>query len=100
MMTVKDDLIAAKALIADAAHWMQDDYSNIRGPDEVMCYCALGACLKVDGLHGGDEEISPTCLALAKVVKPGEPYWVARFNDDHTHAEVLALFDRAIEAAS
>lgn len=97
-MTVKDVLIAARAKIADPANWTQrvsarEVNGHVVAHDDAMavCWCALGA--------------------LANVIWRNDIYWAAesalsdaiggsihKFNDTHTHAEVLAKFDEAIAA--
>jgi hypothetical protein len=106
-MTLKSDLIAAKALIDTPEKWQKGDYGSVEG-----CMCALGACRvaiygTTEFLIGidwrGDEN------GLAKALRAALPKrWsqsfsgVSDFNDapGTTHADVMALFDRAIAAAS
>jgi hypothetical protein len=97
-MTTLDVLIAARAEVEKG--WTQgrpcDEHGNV---------CAMGALTRVLG-----EELRTTisaapaavydsdaCYAL-EAVCPDE--WVQRFNDlpDTTQADVIALFDRAINA--
>ena len=101
-MALRDDLIAAKKLIEHPENWMQGDYTNWYG-----CLCALGACrLALYGsverkgrAHNGDE--NPLAFALKESLPAGDWRTVDEFNDhpDTTHADVMALFDRAIAAA-
>lgn len=99
-MTIKENLIAAKALIPDEAHWLQGSYSNHRG-----CFCALGAVRQVvfglveepPGETGWDQ--TPEALAL-KAALPGDWRTVSFYNDygAYTVADIHALFDHAIGA--
>jgi hypothetical protein len=92
MATVKENLIAARALIDMPEKWGKGSYQ------EGGCHCAIGAVLKVQGLLGiscfaGDEE---------NALKAALPTldMVEHFNDHPftTHADIMALFDRAIAA--
>lgn len=97
-MTTKEILIAARKLIEKPEHWTQRAFATneignptIPGARTAASWCAEGAVRRV----GGD------CLATY-VVRDLERAcgWqgVLTFNDSHTHAEVLAAFDRAIES--
>ena len=55
-----------------------------------VCWCLTGACAKVDG-----DIFGSTHTALKARLTSGEMSW---FNDNHTHAEVLAFLDAAIAA--
>lgn len=106
-MTVKDDLIAAKALIDTPEKWRQDSETLYSG-----C-CAVIATNRV---AGSMDEAKKRGLWLAlynELPKPfkerpairGDMDWsgvmVGDFNDadSTTHADIMALFDRAIAAA-
>lgn len=99
-MTVKEVLIAARAKIADPAHWTQFEYARrISGfgvsPESTYaeCWCAIGALASVVGDTARAEKSAPYNALLDAM---GED--VDNFNDTHTHAEVLAKFDEAIAA--
>jgi hypothetical protein len=79
-MTTKDRLIAGRNRIEDPANWGQG-----MSFDRPGTRCAAEAV----GSHRGAE------AALREAM--GQP--VTAFNDSHTHAEVLAAYDRAIAAA-
>ena len=95
MASVKDNLIAAKALIADPKHWTKGEYVDGQG-----CMCASGAIRSVTG-----ETLCKTEIYLDNLVER-EFYHdfgfatIEEFNDDRltTHADIMALFDRAIAA--
>lgn len=85
----------ARALISDEKNWVKGAYrKNIDGRE---CFCALGAVFKVsasEDVFFQDQLKAENALALAAGTS-----WVPEFNDAHTHAEVLTLFDRAIAHA-
>jgi hypothetical protein len=98
-MSVKDDLIAARALIATPEQWAKGGDIDTRAGR----YCAAVAC--------NDSRLAGELYgALSRAIPEGYPRpspggWVTdlfAYNDDPatTHNDVLALFDRAIEAAS
>lgn len=95
-MALKDDLIAARALISEPELWG-------KGPDGAHppsdgTLCAMNACCQAT------RHDYPLMEALAAQLPQGE--WdcaglpVAAYNDDPatTHNDILALFDRAINA--
>lgn len=112
-MTNLEILTKARAAIATPEQWCQ----NIRHSG--LAYCALGAidCALGDSGYGSAAEKSPATALLAAVLRPEErersirrlrevfevsgrpsnPSLVAQFNNSSSHAEVLAIFDRAIE---
>lgn len=106
MNTVVEDLKAAKALIADPKNWLQGGYARdaqgvneyLMGNDEgAICFCSLGALQKVaNTMHEEDtdayEVLTQTAIALGATSVPS-------YNDNHTHAEVMAFWDKAIETA-
>lgn len=107
-------LTEARALIAKPENWCQRERRRSDG-----ARCALGALDGVFGVDGNytamiDVEKTPAALALGEAaIAMGEStpaYYsvldeaarlaavVANFNNNRTHAEVLAMFDRVIEA--
>lgn len=94
-MSVKDDLIAAKALIADPACWFKGAYKSMNG----AAICASQAIIAVLGDKDGY-----TSSALWNALSDARPEGfasVSGYNDDPktTHGDIMALFDRAINAA-
>jgi hypothetical protein len=111
MSQLRDDLIAAKALIDTPEKWRKDNERDYKS-----C-CAIIACNRAAGktsIH------YPAAHRLAEALptdwveahreqerqfytsigdEPG--FWVGDYNDDPdtTHSDIMALFDRAIEAA-
>lgn len=85
-MKPKKILIDARKLIKDPKHWGQRHfYQNGR-------YCGSGALIGA-GLSGPFSG-NPAYEALRKAAETIEQF--CTWNDTHTHAEVLAAFDRAI----
>ena len=86
MSTVKDDLIAAKALIANPKKWIKYE------PQRDDCFCTLGALGTISpaGLH---------FQAVYDALPDGEVF-ISHFNDapTTTHSDIMALFQRAIDA--
>lgn len=102
--STKDALIAARDLISDPKRWTQgvlardSNGNNDSVYGETACsFCASGALLRVSrGFF--TEAIRALMVADGQDPNDLEAPTVPIFNDTHTHAEVLALFDRAIEA--
>ena len=87
----------ARALIADEAHWCRgafavDEHGNKVGALEAAAcaWCASGATIRASNASEAGHRAR---VQLAMQI--GSPS-VANFNDIHSHAEVLALFDRVI----
>jgi hypothetical protein len=98
-MTVKDNLIAAKALIDTPEKWGREDYTPRPG-----CFCVIGALCEAMKLSPATVEASSDeARALALSLPEGwekNGWYLPNFNDakDTTHADIMALFDRAIAA--
>jgi hypothetical protein len=97
-MTVADDLVAARAKIADEAHWIKGvDFSSER----LCAMGAVGAALKqpMGGFRWSACEAA-LIKALPSSARGHASHSVVCFNDRRatTHSDILALFDRAIEA--
>jgi hypothetical protein len=96
----------ARALISDPERWTQgEDARDEDGlpvhPDDsdAVCWCTLGALHRA---AAGTDDFS-VFREIQKAVEafPGirsQAHYAAKFNDAHTHAEVLAMFDAAISA--
>ena len=101
-MTPLETLKAARQLISDPAKWTQGKGARMfnlkpvfaRDPAAV-CWCSMGAIYK----QCTDQDRSTSDFAFSVLDKK---CWnlhgisAVNFNDTHTHAEVLALFDAAI----
>lgn len=97
--SVREVLTKARELIADEKRWTRDcSARNAAGnyvsvfDDSAACWCASGAIWKASAAQVNLCETAMACLRHE--CRMG----VAGFNDRHTHAEVLAAFDRAIAA--
>lgn len=106
-MTTLEILKAARELLSDEKRWTQhafakeaDGKSCDYDSPAAVCWCAAGAIGKV---YGGDTLTDRAMEAQALLAgsdvlhELGEESSVTNLNDSGTHAEVLALFDRAIE---
>lgn len=107
-MKPSEILRAAKERIATPATWCQEVYAKDKwglqtaeiGPDAAQ-WCALGAMHITKQTHHSDIKSTDYAKAmeyLLRVMRP-ECDSLARFNDNHTHAEVMTLFDTAIDYA-
>ena len=99
-MSVKQELIKAKALIADPKNWTQsclarnagDMFVNVN--DQIACkFCALGALRKA-GTH------EDAYMKLADAAFKAGFSGIAALNDFGLHEDVMEIFDKAIEEAS
>lgn len=85
-MTPREILIAAKARIDKPSKWTRLESKSANG----RRVCAAQAIW----LKGAEDYGRVTeCFRLAVGIS------VIEYNDSHTHAEVMAAFDRAIEMA-
>lgn len=97
MNQVKSKLIEARALLKNETTW----YAGVArsGPwREHFHICAESAvdrvCLKNEDLEVYNEKLVIACLCKLEKLAPSS---VRIYNDSHTHAEVLRLFDLAIK---
>jgi hypothetical protein len=92
--STQEILIAAKALIDTPEKWGKGAWRS-KG-----CFCAIGAVLEAQGMTGRAAYGGASELALMDVLPRGIGS-VEDFNDRPStiHADIMALFDRAIEAA-
>lgn len=108
-------LKAARGRLSDPDHWYQGEYAcdedgaYIAANSERACkWCAAGAVLaELDrDIAVGEPEVADALEPLVGAISGQPPaddmvQEIASFNDDpdRTHAEILALYDRAIELA-
>lgn len=93
--TVVEVLQKARALISKPENWCQHVFKQ-RNNTGAMSYCAMGAVNEASRWH---PEIHPACVLALRDAGGFSPIMtIPRYNDTHTHAEVLALFDKAIAA--
>ena len=98
-MSVKQELIKAKALIADPKNWTQsclarnagDMFVNVNDPSACK-FCALGALRKA----GTQSAYMALADAAFKLGFKG----IVALNDHGLHEDVMEMFDKAIEEAS
>ena len=102
MPTVKENLVAAKALIDTPEKWLKGALTTGDG----TCFCAMGAVGAAGGYNLLSNDTNPELAALIDSIPAdfqlqGGRHQLVEFNDhpDTTHADVMALFDRAIAAA-
>ncbi len=88
MSKLKENLLAARKLIEVPENWACC-VQEVGVPNK---YCALSAIGAAVDITAEQEECAD---ALTRAVGGHVP----RFNDTHTHAEVLAAYDKAISAA-
>lgn len=90
-----EDLIAAKALIDTPEKWGKGSPRRPAG-----CLCAMDALTKGVYRRFGFNRFSAAESVLKANLKRGAKH-IAQFNDwpSTTHADIMALFDRAIAAA-
>ncbi len=95
-------LTDARALITPVAQWTQgelalnNDGHAVNSKDKTaICWCAAGSIRKVSNT---DYEFTASFNFLKVYILTGAQY-IADYNDNHTHTEILQLFDTAIAAA-
>jgi len=93
-------LTQARDLIADPNHWTQHTFAR-RSPggdpctaEEGTCWCARGAVRKVAGVHH-ERELVDILTKAANRLALGNG--IVDVNDFVGHAEVIQVFDYAIE---
>lgn len=99
-------LINARKLIDNPQSWTQHKYARdsdgraVPGESEqAVCWCAIGALQRVSTLINDKRFNQEASACLLAAIKPDSSMGlisVARYNDKHTHAEVINLFDEAI----
>lgn len=104
-VTKKDILVAARGLIENKG-WTQYAFARDAGNEprgttdpRASCFCTLGAVYRAaDDLNADD--LAPRAILRHLAVQSGYG-GIPSFNDDPmtTKADVLSLFDRAIELA-
>jgi hypothetical protein len=100
---ILDLLTAGQNLIRDPQHWTQKAFARTKEGHAVnelepkaVCFCTLGALFKANQ-GGSGQTCEDAFRILHQVIPPGG---IPMFNDNHTHAEVMAAFDRARELAA
>lgn len=107
-MIFRDDLERVYALLEDEKRWTKDAYARDSNGDKLLdgetmrvcnspkacAWCLQGAWYKTGG-HYGNVNSFEDALGLTSRFGDAALGW----NDQHTHAEVLALLRSAIERA-
>jgi len=89
-------LTTARSLIAERRSWLQHGWR--RGNRHVMRRCAYQAVVDAARMLGLEDRRPLALLADAMAGTDANPReTIPVFNDSHPHAEILAVFDRAIE---
>lgn len=102
-MGVREDLIAAKALINTPEKWAHEE--SRRQENGGPCLCAVDAVFETRHWEAGGMRVLIELEGALPEDFAADPYSeieeVAQFNDapTTTHADIMALFDRAIAAA-
>jgi len=99
MKTTLEILMAARRRIEKPESWTQRAYQrdkngnslSVWDAQDATCWCARGAIWSIDPKGKLTDAFKALELAVPEQT-------VTVFNDTHTHAEVLAAFDRAIAA--
>lgn len=100
----------AKELILDEGSWCQHAISyDIHGSEcdpcdpLATCWCSIGAVMKTGGYIQFDAKKTPKPVRLLNKaviqITSDADIWPADYNDTHTHAEVMAMFAKAIALA-
>ena len=99
MNETKQTLINAKALISDPKKWTQGASARtacgaetLTKSHEAVCFCSIGAIARVSTHH------TFTNNAIDVFKKANDIPYISTFNDNHSHADVMEAFDKAIAA--
>ena len=107
-MKVSEVLTQAKAKIADPKNWIQDHMAcdSLGRPvspaaPHAACWCSLGALVATgaDVWARSDAKVLLREAIRAPIVPGSWTSDIAGYNDNHSHAEVMQMWDRAIELA-
>ena len=106
-MTTLEILRAARELISDPARWTQGAFARSFSGENLAygndpratCWCAYGVLEKISGEKQfysapGHTELNNSCFTESEKL-----FSVPAINDNGTHKDVLALYDRAIALA-
>lgn len=93
-MTVVDILKATREKISDPRHWTQGFFALDRKgfPTPALSEDAVSWCLEGALLNACTENYSKAWNVIVEIAGDIP----TRFNDSHTHADVIALLDKAI----
>lgn len=95
-------LVEARKLISNKENWTQGAYAQdskgrpVTGRSPyATCFCAFGAIDKIAEMAFNPVKSIRSQLEYLDLFT--EDIGVIKYNDSHTHEEVLSLFDKAIE---
>lgn len=89
-------LRAARKLIERPENWGQGSVGRRRGDGTMCALQALCAVSDIDYQKSTIENVPGAKQLAATIGGPVNCFVITLFNDRHTHAEVLAMFDKAI----
>lgn len=100
-------LVRARETLAEPHHWTKHTFARnpaglaVLNVNQGICWCSLGALYLAQSQVGGGVGFSEAVKTLEGALPANRGHAVGTFNDhpDTTHPEVLAAFDRAIEAS-
>lgn len=106
-MKPSEILRAAKAKIENPKHWTQGAYYRDENGHEAysmhhgVCFCSYGALRVANNRDTDYKLVGAEYLwkAIEMVSNGSEVYSIDQYNDSHSHSEVMAMWDRAIELA-
>lgn len=100
MSSVLETLIKGRAAIALPEHWTQFIWARNATGGPASCknlsavsFCSTGVLIKIGVPRDGSD---PLRLAVVNALCAEMNGKIVKFNDTHTHSEVIAAWDRAI----
>ena len=105
-MTALELLQRGRELISELDHWtkgwyaktLKDERTSLSSSD-AHSFCSLGALHKAYETNAEETRSTRNLDAARLFLQEEMNFSIAGFNDHHTHAEVLAAWDRAIQRA-
>lgn len=105
-MKTSEILIKAKAIISNPDKWTQGAFARNYDGEEVspissqaVCFCSIGALKASVGKDQSEVTMFYLVNARDYLMKATPDGYIAVFNDEHTHEEVMAVWDKAIKLA-
>lgn len=97
-MKTSEILIKAKEVIANPENWIQGSYAIDKDNNtaygfnkNTVCFCSIGAIQKVLG--------SNKLNKAENFLREAAGCNIVEYNDEHTHSEVMEVWDKAIKNA-
>jgi len=100
-METLEVLKSARELLSDSKRWTRGWYARDKyghrkmwNSDNAVRYCSMGAVHKVAGNRHPN-----AIMYLNRIINPLHPddIIVVGYNDNHTHKDILEMFDKAID---